>query len=267
MFNFNKPMMIKYLPILLLLASASLPSNDSHLRDHIVIKLHTYESPDGMRANALPELKSDSELMHYQRRISYLLMNVPEIHLPEKHEERNEIGKLYPDTTAIKELYLNHYTQDEKLVRHFEETIAPIVNPNLEITRTFTEDELMEVASKFFYCRQIEPDTSIQAYVCIGINGVKEANWEKDYTLLEAFCYEAIFSGFDDEDSQIRDTFHSEKEKSCDQFRQNITSLDQYLEYVKLELFERMRNSDNLKLELLEYYELNRRNLAFRVTN
>ena len=30
-------------------------------------------------------------------------------------------------------------------------------------------------------------------HVCIGLNEVKEASWAKDYTLLEAFCFEAIF--------------------------------------------------------------------------
>jgi hypothetical protein len=69
----------------------------------------------------------------------------------------------------------------------------------------------MEVSSKFFYCDQVNPDTSIQAYVCVGLNGVKEAKWNKDYTLLEAFCYEGIFTQFDNERSHIWDAFVSEK--------------------------------------------------------
>ena len=153
----------------------------------------------------------------------------------------------------------------KKLVSYFEETAKYIKNSNIPRTTSYTQDELMEVASKFFYCDKVLPDSSIQAHVCVGLNGVKEAKWEKDYTLLQAFCYEGIFNQFDNENSQIWDTFVSEKKKSADQFKMNITSPDQFLNDVKLELFKRMKNNDTLKKELLAYYELNKTNLAFNV--
>lgn len=259
--------MVKYLSVILLVFGISCQANKSVIRDHVTIKIYPYEYENKMRASAMPEIKTNSELMAYKRRFEYLLINVPEIHLPGKSEERNKISGLYPDTVEIKKLYLNKYVHDKKLAGYFEETIAPITNPDLKINKTYTEDELMEVASVFFYCDKVEPDTSIEAHVCIGLNGVKEAKWEKDYTLLEAFCYEGIFNEFDNENSKIWDSFVSKKKKSCERYRMNITTLNQYLEDVKLDLFKSMKKDEILKKELLAYYESNKTNLAFKIIN
>lgn len=213
----------------------------------------------------MPELKLDSKLNNYKRRFEYLLINVSEIHLPAQAQVRKDIWNLYPDTNELKRLYLNKYVQDKKLVQYFEETAAPIQNPHIEISKSFNEKELMEVASKFFYCDKVNPDTSVLAHVCMGINGISEASWDKDYTLLEAFCFEGIFNDFDQENSQVWDTFDSEKNAACNQYNKDIITLDQYLDSVKLNLFERMRNNNILKAELLNYYDLNKSNLAFRL--
>jgi hypothetical protein len=126
-------------------------------------------------------------------------------------------------------------------------------------------DELMEVASKFFYCDKVNPDTSVQSHVCIGINGLKEIKWEKDYTQLAAFCYEAIFTDLDKDNSKIDESYTSEKKLAREKYRKNITTLDKYLEDVKLDLFNRMKNSTTLKEELWAYYELNNNNLSFKI--
>ena len=124
----------------------------------------------------------------------------------------------------------------------------------------------MEVDSKFFNCDLVNPDTTVQSHVCVGINGLREVQWQKDYTLLAAFCYEAIFHDFDRDVSPISEAYDSEKKKACQKYRPHITSLDRYLEDVKLELFERMRNDAVLKKELLDYYESNKDKLAFKLT-
>ena len=254
-----------FLLLLTWTGSLSFQADTSIISNHVNIQVYTYEQDGVVKASAMPELKRTSELTRYKRRFEYLLMNVSEIHLPEKSAQRNEIWKLYPDTTNLKRLYLNEYVQDKRLVSYFEETMAPIKDPNIEIHKTYTVNELMEVASKFFYCDKVNADTSIQAHVCIGLNGVKEANWDNDYTLLEAFCFEGIFNDFDKENSQVWESFVSKKKEASLQFRQDITTLDQCLEKVKLDLFERMRNDTLLKKELLDFYDLNEANLPFKI--
>jgi len=269
---------MKYIfPLTLIIICFSCQSNQSAIVDneslevhlaienYVVIKVYPYEHEGKMSASAMPELQLDSNLMSMKKRFEYLLMNVSEIHLPEKSERRKEIWNLYPDTPELKRLYLSEYVQDEKLVKYFEESMAPIENPNIKRNKVYTINELMDIASKFFYCDKVEADTSVQAHICIGLNGVGEANWEKDYTLLEAFCFEGIFHYLDKDSSQIWDSFVSKKNESCQQLKENITTLDQYLEEVKLDVFEKMRNDIVLRQELKKYYELNKSNLAFKL--
>jgi hypothetical protein len=254
---------LTYFVVLILFVSCQ--ANKSIIRDHVTIQVYPYEDGNEMKAAAMPAIKDDSELARYSRRFEYLLINISQIHLPEKSGERNKIFALYPDTVALKKQYLEKYVEDKNLRAYFEETLDPMTNPDVAITKIFTVDELMAVASRFFYCDLIEPDTNVQAHVCIGLNGIREASWVKDYTLLEAFCYEAIFDDFDQEVSPIWDSFVAEKGKACQKHRHAIISLDQYLEDVKLDLFERMQQDEILKNVLLNYYELNKNNLAFKI--
>ncbi|MCD6018852.1 MAG: hypothetical protein K0S53_1973 [Bacteroidetes bacterium] len=257
--------MIKYLTIVFLIAGISCRAQKSVIQKHVNIDVSTFESENKTKASAMPEIKATSKLKKYKRRFDYLLVNISEIHHPEKSEERNAIFNLYPDRQEIKKRYLEKYIQDKKLVAYFEETMAPINDPHLQINKSYAVDELMEVASKFFYADKVKPDTTVQSHVCIGINGMKETRWEKDYTLLAAFCYEAIFNNLDEDSSHISESYRSEKRLSCEQYRKNITTLDKYLEDVKWDLFDRMKNNAILKEELLKYYELNKHNLAFNI--
>jgi hypothetical protein len=256
--------LIKYLPIIVLIFGVSCGTKESVIRENVFIKIYADKDTNNIvHASALPKIKPESRLMKYEKRFNYLLMNVPEIHHPDKAAERQKIFDLYPDTLELKKLDLEKYVEDKKLTEYFEETIAPINNPDLERKKTYTVDELMEVASKFFYCDLVNPDTTIQAHVCVGMNGVKEANWEKDYTLLAAFCFEAIFTSMDNEHSKIWDSFVSKKQESAESFKKDITTLDKYLNDVKTDLFKKMKNNEILKKELLDHYESNKNNLAF----
>jgi hypothetical protein len=259
--------MTKYLSILTLIICISCQSKKSIIEENVSVEISVYEDAGVKKASAMPVLKTDSELRKYKMRFEYLLMNVSEMHQPTGVTERTEIWNLYPDTIKLKRLYLDKFIQDVKLANYFEETNAPIANPELEITKTFNQEELMEVASKFFYCDQLLPDTIVQSHVCIGINGIKEAKWDKDYTILAAFCYEAIFDDLDKDSSQIDKAYTTEKQMACEQYRKNITTLDKYLEDVRLDLFSRMTTNAVLKRKLLLYYELNKNNLAFKLIN
>jgi hypothetical protein len=254
---------MKQLLALVLLIGAYLQADESLLKEHITIKIYPYERDGEMRASAMPEFTADSSLLPYKRRFDYLLVNVPTIHSREEAERRGELGKLYPDTTAIREQYLNEYLQDGQLLAYFEESFSYLQDSQLERVNTYDKEELMEVASKFFFCDKVRPDTAIVAHVCIGLNGVKEAQWEKDYTLLEAFCFEAIFDDLEKDQSALWLSFSAGKQQAVEKHRKNISTLDDYLEKVKLELFKQMKADEELEKVLLNYYQKNRENLAF----
>lgn len=259
--------MSKHIFLFLFSALVSCGINRSVIKNNVDIEVYTYEEVGKTLASAMPKLSSDSELNPYRMRFDYLLINVPEIHSPSKAKLRKEIWSFYPDTIKLKRLYLKEYIKDERLRNYFEISKSAISNKTSKSEINFTTDELMEVASKFFYCDQVFADTTVQSHVCIGLNGVREAHWKKDYTLLEAFCYEGIFNDFDKELSPVDESYSFNKREACLKYKSTLQSLDQYLLDVRKELFTRMKNDSNLKKSLLSYYEHNKDNLPFRIIN
>lgn len=239
----------------------------SIIAENVFIEVYLYTDNGVNKASGMPQIKRESNLWPYKRRFDFLLLNTPAIHQPNNFKMRNNIFSLYPDTSKMKRMYMDKLISDEKLTDYFEEVAAAIVDSNYRITKTYTVDELIEVASKFFYCDKVNADTTVQSHVCIAFNGLSEVIWEKDYILLSAFCFEAIFNDFDKDSSQIHEAYSSEKKLACQKYRSNITSLDNYLRDVKLELFNRMKNNTTLKESLLQYYELNKSNLAFAIVH
>jgi hypothetical protein len=236
------------------------------IKENITIKIYPYEVDNEIKASAMPELNLAGDLMKFKRCFEYLILNIPEFHSVQMTEERNRLFSLYPDTSKMKEFIIEKYVNDEKLSIYFKHTYKAIKKPKLKNKISFTSDELMDVASKFFLCDKVNPDTTIQSRVCVGLNGVGELNWEKDVTLLAAFCYEAIFNDFSKDKSKIREEWDIEKKNATEHFKTNITSLEKYLEDVKQDLYKRMKNNASLKHELLTHYEMNKNNLAFKIT-
>lgn len=262
---------LNIIPLLVVLFFASCsPKQKSNLksnaiRDHVTIKVFTYLQDQDTLASAMPELKDKSELMPYKRRFDYLLINNSKIHSIENASVRKKIWSLYPDTAELKELYLQEYVNDSLLNDYFQSTMNAI-EPKNQGSFSFDEKELMEVASKFFYCDKVLPDSSIQSHVCIGLNGVSEANWSKDYTLLEAFCYEAIFHDLSKDSSALSEVYKNKKKLAIKKYRPNFTTTDQYLLNVREELFKAMNKDSILQKLLLDYYANNKSNLAFKIT-
>lgn len=234
------------------------------ISENVQIRIFTYEKDGVVQATAMPEMKTNSNISIYNRRFEYVLINHASIHQPENAELRKEIWSVYPDTVALKTNYLKQFSTDSALLQYFTEMKDAIEAPTDDKT-TYTQEEMMDVASKFFYCDKVNADSSVQAHVCVGINGIKEANWSKDYTLLSAFCYEAIFVNFDREDSPIWDTFSQLKETATQQHLSLYTNPENFLEQVKLTLFESMKNDENFRSEMVAYYQLNKSNLAFSI--
>jgi hypothetical protein len=258
---------MKYFFFIFLVPLASCQLNHDLIKNEVAIKVYTYQDSNAIKATAMPELKADSKLQSFARRFDYLLINVSEIHQPNKFETRNSIWSLYPDTIQLKRKYLNEFSSDKKLKHYFAKTYKAILQDETKKKVEYSTQELMDVASKFFYCDSVLPDTTVQAHVCIGLNGVKEAKWAKDYTLLEAFCYEAIFSDLDKDSSQVWESFGAIKSKSEWLFRKKISSLPSYLESVKKEVLKQMNNDPILKTTLVAYYQKNQSNLSFRIVN
>ena len=258
---------MNYFGILILFFLTACVSGEKIINDHVEIEVYTYEKEGKVNASAMPALRTQSELQPFKRRFEYILINCSAIHLPENAERRNAIWSLYPDTIQLKKLYLNEFAKDKGLANYFKTSYLAINGKKTGAKQTFSEDELMEVASKFFYCDAVFPDTTVQTHICIGLNGVSEAHWNSDFTLLEAFCYEAIFNDLVLDNSLIDVAYSLAKQKSVEQYKSSIVTLDRFLLDVRYALFDKMKNDEVLKKVLLDYYQLNKANVAFQILN
>jgi hypothetical protein len=173
---------------------------------------------------------------------------------------------LYPDSIKIRNLYLNSLQNNKPFIKYITATVKPFETPNYQPSLSYSKEELLKVASRFFYCDSILPDTSIAIRVCVGLNGIKEAKWKKDYTLLEAFCFEAVFVCMQDrEKSTFMKTFTSGTKELKKSFLAKNNSTKGLLEFVRLGTFERMLKDKVLEQRLLEYYTTHAANLSFKI--
>ena len=231
----------------------------------IHIELFPYEVSGKEKVSAMASLSADSPYRNVHRRFDYLILNTPRIHAPEQVDMRRTLFDLYPDTNLLKRSYIEQLSNDSTLQGYVRQTIEAIEKIASNKTQTFSKRELVEVASRFFYCDKVNPDSSVQAHVCIGLNGQRESNWQKDYTLLEAFCYEAIFSDFDQETSPIDLAFTQNKAKVCQKNLPHFSSDDAYLIKVREDLYRKMFKDKRLQKSLMNYYHLHQDDVAFRL--
>lgn len=252
--------------ILLIIFSACSPSS-RFIKENTKIEIYPYQDNGLEKAGAMPFFVLPNELIKYHYRFDYLLLNSPKIHQKESYEDRSKLFSIYPDTLQLRSSYLNNLIKDQKFRNDVYQSLSAIKHPARKRKIKFNKEEMMEIASLFFYCDEVNADSSITSHVCIGINGLNERPFERDYTLLAAFCYEAIFKDIEKDTSLVYETYVNEKKNIIELFKPEITSLEEYLIRVRKELFKRMKNNKNLKDLLTNYYLQNRNNLSFEIVD
>ncbi len=67
-------------------------------------------------------------------------------------------------------------------------------------------DDLIRVAVRFSYPDGVAKDGRIRWHICIGINGLKDFETERNLTV-EAFCYDTIFNQLNSQQRPVLDQF------------------------------------------------------------
>jgi hypothetical protein len=233
--------------------------------DQIEVRVYPNTNEMNGGATAMVELAKSSPLWNYHRRFDYLILNTPAIHAPENGKWRSELFSLYPDTVALKKAYVSALISDAVLQSYFKMTVEAICNRQSSDKATYDRETLFEVASRFFYCDKVNSDSTVQAHVCIGINGVKDSPWKNDYTLLAAFCYEAIFNDFDQDFSVIDVAFIENKSGVTEENRTHLNNKEEFLRLVRNDLYSKMAKDQRLQKVLLSYYRKHKADLCFRI--
>jgi hypothetical protein len=233
--------------------------------DQIEVRVYPNTNDTNGGATAMVELAKSSPLWNYHRRFDYLILNTPAIHAPENGKWRSDLFALYPDTVALKKAYVSALTDDTVLQTYFQTTHNAIWNRQSSDKAMYDRETLFDVASRFFYCDKVNSDSTVQAHVCIGLNGVKDSPWKSDYTLLAAFCYEAIFNDFDHEFSIIDVAFTDNKSRATDENRSRLNNKEEFLMLVRNDLYVKMANDKRLQKVLLSYYRKHKADLSFQI--
>ena len=175
------------------------------------------------------------------------------------------VGNYYPDTIKMRDEFCVNVLNRSEIKNYFQ-----ILTPKSLVTwdsrvDTFTIDELMLVASKYFYCDRInKKDTSIQSHICIGINGQREFKSNRDLTLLEAFSFEAIFSYLGKKkDPLFLSQFNSLKRRINKEKKGDFKDFSSYLLEIRTACYKEIQHNSDLKNKLLRYYSRNKNNLNF----
>lgn len=187
------------------------------------------------------------------RRYEYLLTNRIKI---------DSISKAMPDTIKAKSIF-NSLIKGENFKRYFYSTFYN----KKEIKEMFTESELMKIASKFFLSEKNGDKFSTR--ICIGINGLNSRELKnKDYTLLEAIVYEAIFEQLMKENTD-EPLFTKNLSKYNDEAISSLKNknVKDTLSFVREYVFKSMENDESLKVYLLKYINKNRENISIQIEN
>ncbi len=128
----------------------------------------------------------------------------------------------------------------------------------------------MLVASKYFYLQKHNDRYGVK--ICIGRNGSKELDKKKDYTLLEAIVFDAIFENLlKNEDTtkfNILDLVHPKKvskflKKSITKMETNKT-LDTIL-YLRNRFYRYIEKKKKLEKYLTEYINKNEKYIPIKL--
>lgn len=240
----------------------SQPLKCQNLADYIELKAEKFKEEEDEYVGVYPTIKTKNNdvigkfIADNPRRFNYLLTN-----------HSNFIGyeKYFPDTEKINRLYINDLRSNQKFVAYFKTLISPVISKEI-VKDKYSINEVMKVASVFFFCDSVRPDQKIQTKICIALNGIKEAKFEKDYTIIEAFSFEAIFEAIEKTAPQ-RTKFVENFLKYVDEIseieKSKLTTSESYLNQVRLTVFNKMANDPELKKILLERYQKNSDNLSF----
>lgn len=196
------------------------------------------------------------EFIHDHKRFEYLIFNRTSETIKESLKYKNDID-------SMKIIFHSGINHDSLFNKYFNTFIKPLYEKELK-KDIFSSNDLMMVASRFFYCDTIYSNFELGWHICIGINGQKESEWNKDYTLLEAFCFEGIFKLGKNKMNDLIHVFQKAGEASVNN---NLTKVNydnkKLLALAKNDTYKKMESSNELKDFLMNYYRENESNLPF----
>ena len=202
----------------------------------------------------------------HEQRFMYIVIN--------KCGNISQYFQQFPDTAKINSMFCSDL-QSKQFLSYFLTLCNLKTIGNTSLKEAFTIEEVIQIASRFYYLDEpskINPGKKPQHEIyhkvgCVGINGIKEFKVFRDYSIIEAFCFEAIMKN-----NSIRKS-HSVRnfENYIEEARKVKvdTSIIFHSAVIRLrnKLFKLMETDKALKNELRNFYKKNVDNLGFVIND
>lgn len=224
--------------------------------------IKTVQTDSGYAAHIAPHVsnapvdKKQAFYRKFHQRFEYILFN---------KMDYAEAGlyKLLKDTMELNRRFCILLTEDKQVNSYF----ARLANEVQGQKETYTVKEMMQVAARFFWLQNRAAEGWIY-YTCIGNNGQKESRYEKDYSVLEAFCFEAIFSYLG---KRKIPGFRTAARKYLDEIAATVPEAKRrdpdVIFAARQSLYQKMEQDAGLQDALLSYYRKYGNTFGFRLSD
>lgn len=161
-----------------------------------------------------------------------------------------ELEKLLPDTTTIRERFRVMLEQDTAFAGIFRQAMPDNRVPDIRI------DSLLRIAAHFYYLHRL--DDGVTAHVCTGINRVKELPQTQGSPYYAAFCYQVIRS---QEDPFA--ILYRAKDAAGDSIWNAMP--DELLHKAEQDIYRHAAADPDLRKQLMDAYNIKKRYLNFSI--
>ncbi|GAA3911904.1 hypothetical protein GO495_25735 [Chitinophaga oryziterrae] len=184
--------------------------------------------------------------------------------------DRKKIAVFKYDSIQLIEAFRNELRQDTAFNRNMLQLSywylkSKHINvADYQSTKTdLTTDQLINIATRFFFATKIQPDNNVGWKVCIGQNAYADDKRNSTYPLIEAFCFMAIMNNI--ETAQYYQHF--------EEYGITISQQTKYLPeserliVARESMYKEMAGNSALKTALLNAYRNKADMLSFRLTD
>lgn len=166
------------------------------------------------------------------------------------------------DSISIKERFCNRLSTDSFYSAFILLTSGKELS-GVQFKPVVSETDVIKIASRFFLCDSVrQSDTIIFTKICIGINGVSTLPVFEHATVLEAFCFEAIFNNRK-KLNKLVSRFSKYAGLISSNNLKNFDGFEEHLGLVKDSSYLLMEKDSFLIEVLRKHYENNTDNIGF----